>query len=80
MKPWYQYQTSLFSGVGDIGVDGKTGELPKFGYWPPSWILPNSAQIRTWAVFYIPKVVFKIGNDLKKKIGPLNVWKLLSTK
>ena len=42
MKPWYQYQTSLFSGVGDIGVDGKTGELPKFGYWPPSWILPNS--------------------------------------
>ena len=43
-----------------IGVNGKTWELPKFGHWPPSWILQNSAQIRTRAVFYIRKAVYKI--------------------
>ena len=45
MKPWYQYEASLFSGVGDIGMDEQNGELPKLGRWPPSWIFPNSAQI-----------------------------------
>ena len=60
MKPWYQYEASLFSGVGDIGVDWNTGELIKFGPWPPSWILPNSAHIRTRAVFYIRKAIYTI--------------------
>ena len=57
MKPWYQYyEASLLSGV---GVDRITVELPKFGRWLPFWILPNP-QIRTQAVFYIRKAVYKI--------------------